>query len=273
MVLPNAWAVSESAPMTNRVCFSSWTMLCTALLVAVLWAPQADAGAIQIGAEDDWYPYTALRDGEITGMSVDIVKAAFAATSTDIQLVSFPYSRCMQLALRGQIAACFNTSPNSQIAQDYLLPAQPLFSESILLWARNDNAKPLKSLDQLVGKTVAVTNGYEYGAEFDSDTRIKRIMVRKDLNGFLMLQRARVDYMLAFRGTALQLFEEQPELRGQFIPVMTVHRPDLYLSFSRHHPEAESLLKRFDQGMRLIESDGRYQTIIDTWRNKQNAAK
>ncbi len=273
MAPPDIRAASEPAPMTHRVSISNWTSLCAALLVAVLGVSRVHAEAIQIGAEDDWYPYTALRDGEITGMSVDIVKAAFAATGTDIELISFPYSRCMQLALRGQIAACFNTSPNPQIAQEYQLPAHPLFSESILLWARNDNAKALNSLDQLVGKTVAVTNGYEYGADFDNDTRLKRIMVRKDLNGFLMLQRSRVDYMLAFRGTALQLFEERPELRGQFIPVMTVHRPDLYLSFSRHHPEAESLLKRFDQGMRLIESDGRYQSIIDTWRNKQNAAK
>lgn len=259
--------------MTHRVYFSSWTTLCAAVLIAALGVSHVQAEAIQIGAEDDWYPYTALRDGQIRGMSVDIVKAAFAATGTEVELESFPYSRCMQLALRGQIAACFNTSPNPKIAEDYRLPKHPLFSESILLWARNDNAKPLNSLDQLVGKTVAVTNGYEYGADFDNDTRLNRILVRKDLNGFLMLQRSRVDYMVAFRGTALQLFEEHPELRGQFIPVMTVHRPDLYLSFSRQHPKAEALLERFDQGMRLIESDGRYQQIIDTWRDKQNAAQ
>ncbi|MGY4534659.1 polar amino acid transport system substrate-binding protein [Pseudomonas sp. TE3786] len=258
--------------MTHRVYCSSWTTLCTALLFAVLGLSRVQAESIQIGAEDDWYPYTALRDGEIQGMSVDIVKAAFAATGTDVQLESFPYSRCMQLALRGQIVACFNTSPNPKIAEEYRLPKHPLFREAILLWARNDNTTPVTSLDQLVGKSVAVTNGYEYGAAFDNDSRLSRILVRKDLNGFLMLQRARVDYMLAFRGTALQLFEEHPELRGQFIPVMTVHRPDIYLSFSRHHPKADELLERFDQGMRLIESDGRYQQIIDTWRNKQTAA-
>lgn len=259
--------------MTHRVSVSCWTTLRAAVLSAVLGLLHVQAEPLIIGAEDDWYPYTALRDGEIQGMSVDIVKAAFAATGTDIQLESFPYSRCMQLALRGQIVACFNTSPDPKIAEAYNLPRHPLFSDSILLWARNERAQPLNSFDQLVGKTIAATNGYEYGAEFDNDKRLNRIMVRKDLNGFLMLQRARVDYMVAFRGTALQLFSEHPELRGQFIPVMTVHRPDLYLSFSRHHPDAPQLLERFDQGMRLIESSGRYQQIIDNWRDKQNAAQ
>lgn len=259
--------------MTHRVSVSCWTTLRAAVIYAVLGLLHAQAEPLIIGAEDDWYPYTALRDGEIQGMSVDIVKAAFAATGADVQLESFPYSRCMQLALRGQIVACFNTSPNQKIAEDYSLPRHPLFNDAILLWARNERAKPLDNFDQLVGKTIAATNGYEYGAAFDNDTRLTRIMVRKDLNGFLMLQRARVDYMVAFRGTALQLFAEHPELRGQFIPVMTVHRPDLYLSFSRHHPDAPQLLERFDQGMRLIESSGRYQQIIDNWRDKQNAAQ
>jgi polar amino acid transport system substrate-binding protein len=261
--------------MTHRVYFSCWTILCAAMLFAASGLFHVQAETLQIGAEDDWYPYTALRDGEIRGMSVDIVKAAFAATATDtdtqVELTSYPYSRCMQLALRGQIVACFNTSPNPKIAEEYLLPTHPLFSESILLWARNDNPAPVASLDELVGKTIAATNGYEYGADFDNDTRLTRLMVRKDLNGFLMLQRSRVDYMVAFRGTALQLFEEHPELRGQFIPVMTVHRPDLYLSFSRHHPKAAELAERFDRGMRLIETNGRYQQIIDSWRNPPNA--
>ena len=74
-----------------------------ALLFAT--APPAHAEPLRIGAEDDWYPYTALRDGQVQGMSVDIVKAAFAATSTDIELLPYPYARCMQLALKGAPAS------------------------------------------------------------------------------------------------------------------------------------------------------------------------
>ena len=105
-----------------------------ALLFAT--APLAHAEPLRIGAEDDWYPYTALRDGQVQGMSVDIVKAAFAATSTDIELLPYPYARCMQLALKGELVACFNTAPNAQIAVDYLLPKTALFHDDILLWAR-----------------------------------------------------------------------------------------------------------------------------------------
>ncbi len=220
-----------------------------------------------IGAEDDWYPYSALKDGQIKGMSVDIVKAAYAATATEIKLVSYPYARCMQMALKGKLVACFNTAPDARIAADYLLPSSALFSDDILLWSNADNAKPLDTLEQMSGKRVAVTIGYEYGSRFDTDQTIERVSVRKDLMGFLMLERKRVDYFVAYRGTAAQLFIEQPELAGKFAPVATVHQPQLFLSFSRHNPSAEQALQKFEQGMRIIQGNGRYQQIREQWQH------
>jgi polar amino acid transport system substrate-binding protein len=170
----------------------------------------------------------------------------------------------MELARAGGLAACFNTTPDSHIRAQFLLPEQMLFSDDILLWARS-GAEPLKNLDALAGKRVAVTIGYTYGEQFESRQDIQRVAVRRDLNGFLMLQRDRVDYVLAFRGTARALIEQNPELAGEFVALNTVHQPQLYLTFSRHHPQAPALLKRFDQGMRQIRQDGTYQKIIERW--------
>ena len=71
-------------PLT-RLALRCWTLI--ALLSSAI---QVSAEPLLIGAEDDWYPYTALRNGQIQGMSVDIVKAAFAATDTEIVLRSYP---------------------------------------------------------------------------------------------------------------------------------------------------------------------------------------
>jgi polar amino acid transport system substrate-binding protein len=234
-----------------------------ALLIALGGPPSAQS--LLIGVEDDWFPYSALKDGRIQGMSVDIVNAAFAATGTTIELRPYPYPRCMQMAQKGQLLACFNTAPDARIASDYLLPKTPLFSDDILLWARAAHAMPVADLSTLNGKKVAVTIGYEYGARFDSNQQLVRVLVRKDLYGFLMLQKQRVDYSVAYRGTAEQLFLEHPELAGQFTPVTTLDRAQLFLSFSRRNPAAPALLERFEQGMQLIHGNGRYQQIIQQW--------
>lgn len=245
-------------------------LLCLLLGLGSLSA-RAAPEEFRIGAEDDWYPFTAYRDGKVQGMSVDIVLAAFAASDTVVKLHPYPYARCMELARSGQLVGCFNTTPDERIAAEYRLPQEPLFSDDILLWARKDNAQPITNLDQLGRRKVAVTIGYEYGHGFDSHPRLQRVMVRQDLNGFLMLQRKRVEFMAAFRGTSQALFREQPALAGQFVPVYTLHQPQLYLSFSRQHPAAEALSQRFDQGMRQIRTDGRYQAILQRWQQEPPA--
>jgi len=223
------------------------------------------AAGLLIGVEDDWFPYSAVKDGRVQGMSVDIVNAAFAATDTQIELRPYPYSRCMHMAKQGQLLACFNTAPNAQIASDYLLPKTPLFSDDILLWARAQAPVVTDLNAALNGRQVAVTIGYEYGPSFDGNQQVLRVPVRKDLYGFLMLQKQRVDYCVAYRGTTEQLLRDHPELIGQFRAVATVHQPQLFLSFSRQNPAAPALLERFEQGMQLIHDNGRYQQIIQQW--------
>ncbi|UUY09678.1 transporter substrate-binding domain-containing protein [Pseudomonas sp. J452] len=226
---------------------------------------------LRIGAEDDWYPYTALRDGQVQGMSVDIVRAAFAASNTRIELQPYPYSRCMELTRIGQLAACFNTAPDARIASEFRLPEEALFSDEILLWANRNQAAPVTDLKQLAGRQVAVTIGYEYGSAFDSNRDLLRVPVRRDRNGFRMLQHGRVEFTAAYRGTAQALFREEPELRDAFSPVATLLQAKLYLSFSRYHPQAEAMQQRFDQGMRTIRQNGRYQQILAQWQHQQEA--
>lgn len=235
------------------------------LLLPLCWAGAALAETLRIGAEDDWYPYTAWRHERIEGMSADIVRAAFAASGTAIELAPYPYSRCMELTRSGSLPACFNTTPDSRIRAQFLLPQEMLFSDDIMLWGRA-GGRAVNDLEDLVGKRVAVTIGYTYGERFDNYPNIQRIPVRRDLNGFLMLQRGRVDYVVAFRGTTQALLADNPELLGQFEPLATVHRPQLYLTFSRRHPQARKLLQRFDAGMRQIRQDGTYQQILTHWR-------
>lgn len=66
-------------------------------------------------------------------MSADIVRAAFAASGSSVQLAPYPYSRCMELARSGSLAACFNTTPDAHIRAEFLLPQEMLLSDDILL--------------------------------------------------------------------------------------------------------------------------------------------
>lgn len=243
------------------------------LLLSLLLATSVQAAEVpQIGAEDGWYPYSGVREGRLGGMAVDIVRAAFTASNTPVELITYPYSRCMHLTQKGDLAGCFNTTPTPETRRLYRLSTEPLFADDILIWSRREQAVPLSGLGDLQDKRVAVTIGYEYGPAFDGYSGLVRVAVRQDLFGFRMLERGRVDHVIAFRGTSEQLFRDQPELANLFTPVYLAHRAELHLSFSRSHPQAEQLLSRFDEGMREIRRNGRYDEIIWLWRHADSAA-
>ena len=84
----------------KRVCW--WTLL---FVGAGVFAGER----IRIGAEDDWSPYSSVAQGRPVGFAVDLVRAAWAASGVDVELVPLPYARCMKEVDRGLLAGCFDT--------------------------------------------------------------------------------------------------------------------------------------------------------------------
>lgn len=224
---------------------------------------------VVIGAENDWYPYSAERQGRAQGMTVELVTAAFMAMGIEARFEVLPYARCMAQTRSGALVACFNTTRTALIENDYLWPARPMFQERFLIYARADDPHPGPPLQvrDLEGQTVAVTRGYEYGSEFDANARIQRVVTTHDENNFLLLLRGRARYTLAPDANTRLLLQRHPELAGKFKVVGALSYFGIYTTFSRRHPDAPRALAAFDEGMRLINANGLARAIQERWRH------
>lgn len=246
------------------------------LSLGPLWASRRAAAqpvggkeVVVIGAENDWYPYSAERGGHAEGLTVDLVRAAFAAAGLPVRFEVLPYARCMAETRRGGLVACFNTTRTSLIEHDYLWPARPMFEERFLIYARADDlaaGSGLKVKD-LEGQAVAVTRGYEYGSEFDANPRVERVVTNHDENNFRVVLRGRARFTLAPEINTRLLFERFPELAGQFRVAGQFELFGLYTAFSTRHPDAPRVLAAFDAGMRTIQANGVARAIHARWRH------
>lgn len=245
------------------------------LLLSMLALPAA-AGMAQtrtvvIGAEDDWYPYSAEVNGRPEGITVELVTAAFRAIGVEVRLESVPYVRCMAQTRTGSLVACFNTTRTVQIENDYAWPARPMFEERFLIWALADAPTPRAGglqVRDLEGQPVAVTRGYEYGSEFDGNTRIQRVVTSHDENNFRLLLRGRAAYTLAPDINARLLFKRQPDLAGKFKVVGQLSAFGIYTAFSRRHPQSAEMLAAFDEGMKIIQANGTARASHERWRQR-----
>ena len=236
-------------------------------LTCLLLALRAAAGAtITIGAEDDWAPYSSGRQGRAEGFAVDVVREAYALVGVTVKFQVLPYSRCMADTRAGRLLACFNTVPNSLIRRHYQWPEQPLFSTRMNIYARADSRQSKLRARDLEGHTVGVQRDYEYGDEFDLNTRIRRKVVDKNEQGFRMLLAGRIEYMAAEARIADALFRtHRKELGTKFKLVGTVAQPDIYIAFSKAMPGSDDMLARFNKGYAMLRASQRYRQVEARW--------
>ncbi|GGP20622.1 substrate-binding periplasmic protein [Silvimonas iriomotensis] len=242
-------------------------LLLLAMLAALCTVPARAGQRIVVGAEDDWYPYSGKVNGDAHGMAEDIIQAAFSAVGVDVKFVSLPYARCIHMVRTGELAACFDTARTRENEADFLWPAHPMFSSKALIYARADSQEHDLGPAALHGKRVAVTNGYEYGSDFDGDITVIREVTNQTIYSFRMLELGRVQYVLAFEKVANYLLSaNQREFEGKFRVVGLSAQNDLYCVFSRKFPGAEAALDNFNRGFEMIQANGTYRTILTTWR-------
>jgi polar amino acid transport system substrate-binding protein len=87
-----------------------WRLGCAALLLLGLALSNARAeDTFRLVAENDWFPYSAERHGAPEGLAVDLVRAAFEAAGSKVELVSQPYARCLSEVEAGRQLGCFDT--------------------------------------------------------------------------------------------------------------------------------------------------------------------
>lgn len=237
-------------------------------LAILLVLPLAAAEEVVIGAEDDWYPFSGLVDGQVQGITIDLVRAAFEAAGDSVRYDVMPYSRCMALTKAGTLIGCFDTLRHPGIEHDYLWHVPPMFTAQYQIYARAGSTEKNLRPKDLEGRRVAVTNAYEYGPEFDTNQKIIRLFTRKDEYNFRMLISGRVDYTVAMELNTLMLIKKQPELANRFKIVGQVAPSPVYTVFSKRNPAARRAMQRFEQGLLLIQKNGRYQAIMDDWKRR-----
>lgn len=232
----------------------------------LLAACRCAAETIKVGAEDDWAPYSSLVDGKAQGFAVDVVRESFAAVNITVNFEVLPYVRCLAKAKAGQLVGCFDAVPNGMISSSYLWHDHPLFTTRMNVYALAGAEEQGLTAASLEGKTVGVARDYEYGDEFDLNTRIVRRVVDKNEHGFKMLLARRIRYMAAEERIANALFARYPAaFGGKFKRAGTVATPGLFMAFSKSVPDAARYLAKFNQGYAAIRKSGRYQAIERKW--------
>ena len=210
---------------------------------------------------DAWPPYQFESRGRLTGFSTETVQAVYRRMGTPIRsLEIFPWKRAMDIVESGNAEGLFSVSRTRDREIFARFPEEPLFEAPWIIWTRRDT--PIRTMDDLKGKSVGVVIGYSYTPEFWEfiQTYCKVEKVTTDDINLHKLANHRLDAVAAEYGNALYIVR-QLGLKG-----LTPHRDmvikndGLFIMFNRKGV-GEAFVRRFSEALREFKATPEFEAL------------
>ncbi|MCX2864388.1 transporter substrate-binding domain-containing protein [Paucibacter sp. PLA-PC-4] len=235
-------------------------LLLSVLLLLASWALQAQPAVLRVvGSADP--PFRIFAEGGATGLYYDLMNEAVRRLGWRVSYAEVPSARAFKLMEQGEADLMLGPlrTPERELFLSYTRVVLP--SEDKAFYTRPD-AAPVRSLDDLGGRSIAVHRGKRYGRAFDADTRLQRQEVNDYRAALEMVARGRIDIAVAperegdllLRETGLGLLK-QPWLLAGEPPYVVLARASPWLA-------RQAELERTFVAMR---EDGAWRRILERY--------
>ncbi|MDD5065899.1 MAG: transporter substrate-binding domain-containing protein [bacterium] len=235
------------------------------LVAMILFMCSPDyARTVKIIAEDDWYPYCARFAEGPKGIAVDIVRTSYKAEGIDVIFDVLNYDIGMEMVKDGDAIGCFDAPRTAEIEDVFLWHDERLFPVNGYFYANSDYQGQINSVKDAEGKRVGLTQGYGYGNLVEQDKKIIKEYSKADAILIHKLLSRRLDLIILFDKVADYLIPKL-NVQGRIKQLGPSDSIDLYIAFSKKHPDGKKYRDIFSSGFGKIKRNGIYQKILNDW--------
>lgn len=257
-----------SARLSVAVCLLVWGVAASAAAQPAAPVPSDPLGSavrprIQSAAETDYPPFCfADANGEATGFSVELLRAALAAMGRDVSFRTGIWADVRGWLERGEIEALplVGRTPEREELFDFTVPYMSLHGAIVV---RNET-EGVAALEDLRGRTVAVLQGDNAEEFLRREDRGVHIVAMATLEeAFQDLSDGRCDAVVVQRLVALRLINEMglTNLRVIDRPIEGF-RQDFCFAVTEGDRDTLALL---NEGLALVIADGTYRELHSKW--------
>ena len=208
------------------------------------------------------------------GVATRIVTAAFAAAGVDVEYRWYgdSWERAKRDAEHGQVDFSAVWYRNEDRARKFLF-TDSVIDVAIVFFYHKDSPFDWDDFDTIApDEVIGVTRGYSYTAEFDAAKQAGMFtheVADRDILNFRKLLRRRIDAFvigeLVGHDILMQNFSPA-EVATLSVHPKKISGAPMYVIMSKNHPRAQTLLARFNEGLRLLRDSGEYDAILSNYR-------
>lgn len=196
-------------------------------------------------------PYTftsekGLAEGIYMAMAIQTLKAS----GIEFETRSLPAKRLYHAISEGKIDLFLGIT-TSPLIEGKILSSQNKLGYITLNMYYLGNEKRLSGKDALIGKRIALINGYSYGVvgEFVTKYSSNVTYLNSRKSGFLMLDHQRIDFFLDYDGPGQA---ELNELKIEDIKKHELFSLGVYFNLSKSASNAKTIMKRIEESFNRL---------------------
>ncbi|MCB9480883.1 MAG: amino acid ABC transporter substrate-binding protein [Desulfobacteraceae bacterium] len=185
---------------------------------------------------DIWPPYQIKDGGNLTGYSVELVRAVSGKMSVqNLSIKDYPWKRALHMVTTGEVDALFSANYSKEREEFAFYPKEPLIVSPWVVWVKEGSGIDFKTFDDLAGLNCGVVRGYSYTPEFWDFLKTKGRFseVADDETNFKKLNVDRVDYTVSELGNGYQIINKLG-IKG-LVPILhtPIKEDGLYIMFNK----------------------------------------
>jgi len=230
--------------------------------------PQTPTATNQLEfATDEYPPFEFAENGQIKGISTEIVNEAFKRMGIKIVIKTYPWARAMDMVKNGEVDGIFSVfkTPERKAFIDF--PTPLVADVQSLFVLKDSDLKFDGDLSKLNQESIASVTGYSYGEKFD--TAVKNGVIKLEstadiTSNFEKLLSKRVNIYVESKYSGIYILKKMGKLDQVKALSPDVNSPYGYLGFSKSKKHTE-LIAKFNTVLEQMKNDGTTQKIIDSY--------
>ena len=229
---------------------------------------KSEAPQVKLGGHE-WGPYLGKTQPN-SGLAAAIVSAAFARAGYSATIEFMPWERVNshieQGSLDGSVASWYTAE-----RADTLLYSEPYINNKLVFIKRDEDPFTFSSVVQaqqfLKNRSyrLGIFNDYAYGETFNRIRPLFQLETRDYCSQlFRDVAAKELDLALVDHWVAQQELANKDHIASHLItaPGTLSVRP-LHIAIPKNHPNAASIIKAFNSGLKQIRNDGSYQALLE----------
>lgn len=210
------------------------------------------------------YPPYTIEDGEVSGINIDIIKAAYTAVGYQLDIELLPFTRAMYYAKNGRADGLILW--HNQQREQWFSFSSKITQSELVFYKKKQLGFEFLSLQSLASYSIGTVANYGYSKEFLAAKNLKKYVVGTDRQNLRKLIFGRIDLAIIDKRMAKYLIKkEYPKYLEKLDWSGVLQKENYYLAISKKSADYQQKIRDFNLGLQIITENGLRASILNNY--------